>query len=1159
MKFIKQFKKSIDKAIKYSITYIKKWQTRIVLLGLFLLFMRTGFIRLLDPYPYDYVSAELLPFPAVLFALISNGWFFVFALAIATALAISLLVSIFKNWSVILKYLIKNVKKFFEQAEAAIKWSANLIKMWQVRFVMLGIFLLSTRSGFIRLLDPYSYNYIFEEPLSLSSVILAFISNGWFFVFALCTAIVLLISLLINGSWKFWQFLRTRQKYTWDKCLNEDEIKTESMKRKRGFLIWFVSLLLLFLSTFVIQLFSDTTDTIRLLQSIGRDIILILHLKLTAVVYIINWISNMIKNKINPMDKSRKSIETAEQTSRKRFPWRIIGFIAGGFTLILLVWLIFVRDFQIVGDLVNMSVDEMYFENIFGRFWPGIVHGAATVVTMLIAGAAILFGIWFVSALIHMAKIIATKVSIYAGDYDGSKLLWLLSRPVVLLYSALAGMFEVIQNFLTSAIHIITGPRNETAKNRMLYVAAGIASIVSFFNAYLSLNEFFIGDEYGGELVLRRIIVVTLSLAIQIAVLVFGLKAGETLAEMVHLNRLKRKMKTAVEIETDVKTKTEGKPDIKGKKERLKWLGKGFMYVGLSFKRTLRYTLQIVPYLLFMIFSVYFAFTAMFSAYANHVDLRHITYYEVIRETERLLGISERIAKIENEFYDNRTFIINNIDNDVADLIRLRTMVTDYYRHEVGQRGYLLLSARENDEPYEALQRSYDEAGNDRDRFINNTRELESTVDLIKSLIDTNFADIGRLDLHIEYYHHLWIYDNGRIVPTYAYRSRAMQFYLPSVGNQVVGRRYELPVPEQFMFAEDVNVDIQMTYHTRNDGTHFRGDNDRFIAVRTSRIMPNIDKYGLLIQLYNYYIELRNLIKSEARSIMETINDVPALHSDVSSGGLDNDVTNIDDNEMQRILGNLGESQDLTSIFRDTININAQIDNIRGEIEQLYNRRSQFAAELRRNNQENDHYVNSNSGGLDNDVTNISVRDLTRVTSGMLRNLVHPRRPLGDLAFENLYFFVETSIELFTILSRFDFAEYTIADDGTNESNSVFEVRELRSYAQALAASNFYLSLDVLFRGGFGLNEETDIRLEGIYTARMIAIFFVLFAFIKDLIPFAVGLLIHKDIYTFKTEKLDNLPKMGLLVADDKLSTIFAPPKPEKLRQLHSIYSVSAL
>jgi len=868
----------------------------------------------------------------------SLGRIFALEVSVLAILILALLYSIvkaifiqFQKWPIIQNYIQSSSLR--TKITDIKKWSGACLRKWNVRMTLLGFHLLLLRAGFVRLLDPYPYDTISTELLSLPAVIFVLLSNGRFFIFVLCISVVLVISLVFSGLLGLWNFLKVRKRYTWLYVgVDSDEAVKERSNRKKGFLIWIVTLILSILIASIEHLPVDTNTTnaiLAILQYITINRAFIIHLALTTLVYIVNWM-----------------------IARYKKP---------------------------------------------------------------------------------------PPVGLSSGKEHIGSVLWLLRKPFALLFSAMAGAFEIAQNLLSSAIFVITGPRNEPSKNIMLYAAAGIASIVSFFNAFLSLRDFIISDDF---IIIRTIITITISLAIQMAVLIFGIKAGENLAEIFYLYRLKRKTGTASG-----------------------W-DKAGRYVGWPIKRLVKYVFHIVPYVLFMIFSVYFAFTTMFSAYAGHVNLRQIAYYEVMREVEQAFSISERIAAMENEFYDSRTNMIRDIDSDVANLNTLRTIITNHHRAEAHVRRAVYREAREDGNYYSVLQSHYWDATSIRDRFINNTRELETTVDLIKNLIDMNFVEVGHVTLNMEYYHHHWINSSGVISTTYSYRSRSIRFDLPYIGEQSIGRRYTDTVPTQFNIATGP-VTIQ---RPEDDTNHFRGANDRFVAARTSRSLPNVDKYGLLIHLYNYYIELRNLILSEATGIVATptmreAEDIPE-HANIPDGEyiplfyvvdmlvttemqFSNNMPHNNIADIQSILEGLGNSDELTLAFRDTISRKALIDNLRDDIEKLYHERSVFAFDVRRsiyrydtgseNNAVGDYYASQHN-------INISVRNLTRVASGTLRNLIHPRGYSDDLAFENLYYFVETSIELFRILSRLDFAVYTMSNDHTNDYPSFYLVHQHRAY-----------------------------------------------------------------------------------------------------------------
>lgn len=284
---------------------------------------------------------------------------------------------------------------------------------------------------------------------------------------------------------------------------------------------------------------------------------------------------------------------------------------------------------------------------------------------------------------------------------------------------------QQIEEYLLSLgkniFQIFKGYQTEDQKNAAIYVAACFASLASLVNTAVGLHDFNIG----------WILAIAMSFAVQLAMLIFGMKAGQGIAENIVSDV--RQVGTSVGIAIARKgvaclcyllaiwatkyglTILFGSPALLGlslgetpppqyflpvlliRVATLVFfygIAKQFLDVGSLFCRwwkgrknrksgtdledglilgnprrvPARYPLM--AYLLFMLVSTTFAFTNLFGGYANQVQLHTRVYDQVYSETEKKLALQDTAVDVVDAFLDSKQCVLENLRTSYDVLVK---------------------------------------------------------------------------------------------------------------------------------------------------------------------------------------------------------------------------------------------------------------------------------------------------------------------------------------------------------------------------------------------------------------------------------------------------------------------------------------------------------
>lgn len=379
---------------------------------------------------------------------------------------------------------------------------------------------------------------------------------------------------------------------------------------------------------------------------------------------------------------------------------------------------------------------------------------------------------------------------------------------------------SALRSVLYTILQIFIGYRNESEKNSALFTAACFASLASLLNTFFGLRGFY--NASGHPILI--LCSAAIACAVQLAMLIFGMKAGEGLAEKKFMFGLrKKKGKAGTTFAQELKPAPEGAGERLLKPRRLPphW--------------------YLVAYLLLMVISTGFAFNNMFGYYASTARVHERVYDQVRYKTDEELRLSLKIGTLISEYNTNTGKILELFSKRAEETSKVRTAIETLYRKIAEASGAT-------------------KDANARDRFIGKTRDLEALIAAIKSFIESDDAAIGKnVKIVVENYDHYWGPN-----PQPSYRTACLIIYY----NGDMNDKQNAIFVGSYLDQETAEID-GLTY------TDIRGnelpatfvvsrykDPDSKVQsiVKTTRNVLDADKYGILRELIGQYEQLESRI-----------------------------------------------------------------------------------------------------------------------------------------------------------------------------------------------------------------------------------------------------------------------------------------------------------
>lgn len=809
----------------------------------------------------------------------------------------------------------------------------------------------------------------------------------------------------------------------------------------------------------------------------------------------------------------------------------------------------------------------------------------------------------------------------------------------------------LVKSVVETVLKIFTGYRTESEKNNAIFMAACFASLASLLNTFFGLYQFYGGGDKvsGYSEWVRTICTLAIACAAQLAMLVFGMKAGEGLAEWRitggdHVkNKLIRITARVIgvigvfltagcvyAIIRDIFLNDDFHP--KDLIKYIPWVAGSLATFALYFwlrkkwkcsrnnepqtasteekpilteilpsqsapnqlhqlqKRRLPFYWYLAVYLLLMIISTGFAYSNLFGYYAHGAKVHERVYSQVRYETDRELQLSERVAKVVEDYAETTRELGNLFSTRAANAMQARN-------DKVAE----LRSLAENESAGVYVE------GNRRDRFIGLTKDLEQVVSNIQSLLTAQYDNIGsEAAIEVEEYAHYWGYSSQ---PSYnttciiihldgsldggsssnsdgssddessdsddnlddnsdSSLDGNLDSNLDSDDKAAISNKGQIITVGDFVEKHTL-TEFPVTAHQSLRGRPAPAGRIEDPAspsqsiILTTRYVLNADKYVILKELFNQYERIENQIYSFEVSDAAGGSETTSLSNVSAFSGRYATLFGINYLTLNQARNNTNAT--ISEQIYPGLDKNSQLDGIRANIAALYqdsirdpdnSTEEQTPLEIPMSGLPRiaEAYLNGN-GTSDSDISSKEESDLNdndandRKEGSEEDNESDEKTALSE--FENLSDYIDRALTLNSILLSFD----TNLKDDYGESDAVYKTQQYRNYARGIAHLEFQISYDALFHGCF-MNPVSD-KINELYTTSTIAVFLLLICLLIDMLAFFSGLLLFKSIYLFG--KNAGILQMGYLNYEIALSYLFAVPKDFHSRVLHLAFIYKVL
>ena len=762
----------------------------------------------------------------------------------------------------------------------------------------------------------------------------------------------------------------------------------------------------------------------------------------------------------------------------------------------------------------------------------------------------------------------------------------------------------VAKSTIRTVLQIFIGYRSESEKNNAVFIAACFASLASLLNTFLGLYGFYGGrNETGVYRVILPLCTFAIACAVQLAMLIFGMKAGEGLAEwritkdLIAKDRLLRILSavgkaillaasgflaysaicdilsSGFHLETiplvagvliclglllmlrnrhgpRKRRKRRADPSgpvsaEEGEPVPLSAQPETVDWSGIPMQRPRRrlpFYWYLTAYLLLLIVSTGFAYSNLFGYYAHGAKVHNRVYSQVRYETDEQLDLSSRVAGVAEEY--------DTITRKLGDSFRRRTALVLQERDSKQATLRRLAEAEEQSEYTKS---------NRRDRFIGQTKDLEALVSAIHTFLEMQYDDIGsNVVITTEEYVHYWGFS-----PQPSYQTTCILLYLPGANGDLpcpnlknLGTCNMITVGDRVVdttmdeFPDTANTEAGLPGKKLPAGRIIDPASPSQSIIKTSRTRLNADKYSILKVLLSQYERLENYIynfntEEDSSNPVFSVPEEPEVSWLTPLDGIPPHAAALVP------LQSANSTQTVSALLYPDLDRLAQLDGIRANIAALYQE--------------------GNGSDPDNPVPDesepVPMPDLPRITVSYLtaednlvtatqeeekEDLQEGGRAAAIREFKTLSAYIDRALNVDSILHSFDTSGGDDKDDEGNlvkkEDSPAYTVQKYRNYAQGIAQLEFQISYDALFHGHLNLNPvRKDIP--ALYSASTIALFLLLICILIDLMAFFSGLLLFKGVYLFR--KNSGLLNLGYLNYEAALSSLFTPPKDSHGRILH--------
>lgn len=736
---------------------------------------------------------------------------------------------------------------------------------------------------------------------------------------------------------------------------------------------------------------------------------------------------------------------------------------------------------------------------------------------------------------------------------------------------------EIVKYFISSVLQIFIGYRNESEKNKAIFVAACFASLASLLNTFFGLSRFY--DASGSPVLI--LCSFAIACAVQLAMLIFGMKAGEGLAErrMMDVPQADRGMRYTVIrkvfalsslLLADISLVVFAVLSPGG--HPLSWFPFLVLILGmlavscalalqvldiiqlckkwsaarkkreqdadrertpppppetgaanpadLMLPRALRrlpFHWYLAAYLLLMVVSTGFAFNNMFGYYAQGARLQERVYDQVRFKTDDQLALEQTTAVLVQRFDDNTDALLAALTTRSAQANKVR---------EAREAKLRDIAENEKDDLKHAARQ------NEVDRYIGQTRGFESVVSALQTFLEMDY-DAIRSDVLIvrEDFFHYW-----RNNPQHSYQSSCLRIYLdgkePVSGTDgaiIVGTRSAGEPITELEISDSLKISLPKERYEDLDSA------DSSVSYTVTKT-DGADKYTILKELFSLYdrVEQRVFNYGDEDGTQNTNKGTEAE----------------------------AEAAAMSLIASPLLNQNAKLDGIRTNLAELTGTSVPSMSALPRTVSE---YLNRDGGAGGAQTASPAGTPQENDSGSTVSADFSAYDPLP--AYQTLSDHIDRALALYHVLLPFRYMEPDNTEDtsdqgstsnlqesGAGAADPSYIVQQYRNYAQGMTHLNFQLSYDTLLSGGLGLN-PVKFDIDALYASTAAAVFILLICLIVDFLAFFSGLFLFKEVYLF--EFSGKINRIGCLNLDMTLANLFSVPEgPERMLHLAFLYTL---
>lgn len=738
---------------------------------------------------------------------------------------------------------------------------------------------------------------------------------------------------------------------------------------------------------------------------------------------------------------------------------------------------------------------------------------------------------------------------------------------IIKCLAAASILFDVIAELVKTIVRIFRGYRTESEKNSAVYVAATFASLASLINTFLGLYNF----NRSEDVIWPMVTSLAISFAVQLAMLIFGMKAGQAMAENIFADSravgsspirsmVKKTFGCLAYLLAYLCVLTAldaliGEPGIsfslsltlpnlliwastlglayavlmevldiiflwKHRKDNSGHAQDPLLGANMTKPKRMPARFYFAAYLLLMIVSTGFAFNNLFGCYANQMKVHAQVYDQIRTKTESAVRV--QLNGVITEYTTAQNALLGNVREYIEQVQANHNVAAPVLK-------------KANDDEIVAQKKTH-VARNAYAAFSATTIDLPMFYETLNRLVAMDYDHVGQ-DASITVYTYDHYSGNG-LSPYYT--TYAMEIKFGSNGSESIKVGKIIPRIRMLEFIDDNGI----TRKLKATGRYFDPESEKQSIAEKAYLITNADKYDiineLLIVINSIDVDMTNQLKaveanggngdgSPAAQPVTTSFNAYSLTNENAPDETTDPADLDSDNKLSAITQQL-QSLEVMDRVRLSIVTLCEGDQGKGGILDLHRIVGEYL----------DPSVYSKE-------TDEVVSETTVPPTGDEAD--SNQKPISvkwkDQAFQSLDAYITRALQICAIL-----------DSGAkpDAGSKTEEIRNYRNYAQGITNSDFQLSYDALLSGFGKLNttgktDDGEYNINALYNATTIAWFILLICLLVDFMAFFAGLLLFQDAFLLDMQQNEKRKRLGNINFDAVLTNYFMPSEQEGAAQ----------